>query len=216
MKYLALGLLAAIGTVLAFVFRSRSNKPVNQLEVPSLFLSPSPLSYHSAGPARDPGIDLAAGHALVSPESEVALDTSGKPRGVRNNNPLNVKDNGDPWQGKIGVDKDGFLQFATVQDGVRCGTIVLARYFNQGLTTLQAIISKFAPSTDKNDVPAYVRFVGTLLNVGATQQLNFSTYGLKLVNAMGHYEQGKPLTTWWPVDQLALGYQAGAERVAIV
>ena len=49
------------------------------------------------------------------------------PRGVRNNNPGNVRA-GDDWQGMTGQDDKGFAVFARPEDGLRAMSKVLDTY----------------------------------------------------------------------------------------
>lgn len=81
-------------------------------------------------------------------------------RGIRNNNPFNVRKSGYKWLGKIypSEDKD-FEQFCHMEYGVRCGIKLLKRYvFTYGLHSLDQIINRYAPSSE-NDVNAYIKYI---------------------------------------------------------
>lgn len=85
-------------------------------------------------------------------------------RGVRNNNPFNIR-HGSKWQGlsKTQTDKS-FCQFDSMNYGIRAGLKLLRNYISgwNGLAhrfnTIEAIISRWAPATE-NATQAYIRFV---------------------------------------------------------
>lgn len=75
------------------------------------------------------------------------------PRGYRNNNPLNIRINpANNWVGKVANNTDGaFEQFVSMEYGYRAALKLLRNYITQyGLTTLDKIIAKWAPSTENN------------------------------------------------------------------
>ena len=69
------------------------------------------------------------------------------PRGIRNNNPLNIE-LGDQWQGLAASQTDGrFAQFQAPEYGFRAAAKVLNTYQNKhGLTTPRQMISRWAPA----------------------------------------------------------------------
>lgn len=73
------------------------------------------------------------------------------PRGIRNNNPGNVRLSRDAWQGEItpGTDKS-FMQFDTMANGVRCLAKILIGYQRKGLNTPREMINRWAPPTENN------------------------------------------------------------------
>lgn len=80
------------------------------------------------------------------------------PRGLRNNNPGNIR-HGDNWQGmKKKQTDDDFVQFTSPEYGIRAMVKVLRSYRNRGLVTLERIISTWAP-TNENDTEAYIQSV---------------------------------------------------------
>lgn len=68
-----------------------------------------------------------------------------------------------PGQDGIGWDADGnraYKRFATVEDGIAAQAYLIERYlFQNGDVTFHDIISRYAPSSDGNNVPAYVGHV---------------------------------------------------------
>lgn len=78
------------------------------------------------------------------------------PRGIRNNNPGNVKASDTNWQGQTGVDDAGFCIFDTAENGIRClAKVLLAYQAKHGLTTLRQMIERWAPDSE-NDTEAYL------------------------------------------------------------
>jgi len=82
------------------------------------------------------------------------------PRGIRNNNPYNIKQSTQQWKGKILFSEDSvFEQFETMEYGIRAGLIILRTYIERyKLHTIEEIIKRFAPSNE-NDTEAYIRAV---------------------------------------------------------
>lgn len=88
-------------------------------------------------------------------------------RGVRNNNPFNIKISKSSWLGKLSSNTDGtFEQFESMCFGLRAGLKLLFNYVRSGFDTPRAIISRFAPSSE-NNLKAYLSYVerqGVLLD----------------------------------------------------
>lgn len=85
------------------------------------------------------------------------------PRGVRNNNPGNIDYNkANKWQGQMPPNdalEKRFARFDTPENGIRALGKLLQNYqAKYGLKTVEAIISRWAPSVE-NDTSAYVRAV---------------------------------------------------------
>ena len=73
------------------------------------------------------------------------------PRGIRNNNPLNIRRSKDQWQGLRAQQTDAsFCQFETLEYGWRAAFYLLTRtyYHKYRLFTIRAIISKWAPPNE--------------------------------------------------------------------
>lgn len=71
------------------------------------------------------------------------------PRGIRNNNPLNIRI-GNRWIGEVIHPTDSeFEQFVSLRYGLRAGFVLLRRYIvRYKLNTVRLIISRWAPSTE--------------------------------------------------------------------
>ena len=116
------------------------------------------------------------------------------PRGYRNNNPLNIRINsGNNWQGKVSPNTDGtFEQFTSMAYGFRAAFVLIRNYINNyAATTVQAIISKWAPNNE-NNTAGYISAVcgstgfspGTIINPYNEMQM------CKLAFAMAIVENG--------------------------
>ena len=87
--------------------------------------------------------------------------TSKETRGVRNNNPMNIRRSTSLWVGKVknGTERE-FEQFHEMWQGLRAAMYLLTRYHRDyHWHTLKAIISHWAPASDGNNVEAYVGYV---------------------------------------------------------
>lgn len=78
------------------------------------------------------------------------------PRGIRNNNPLNIRV-GNVWQGEVKNPTDpAFEQFISMKWGIRAGFVILRRYIRRyGNNTIRKIVSTWAPNNE-NNTAAYV------------------------------------------------------------
>lgn len=137
--------------------------------------------------------------AASNPDIEDAdfsyLGQGGIPRGMRNNNPLNIKINSaNQWQGRHTPNTDGvFEQFKSYKWGIRAAMVLLKNYMSQGRDTVQSIISKWAPggTYENNPVTVYVNHVASSMGVTPSTQLafNFEDIG-GLVVGMAAFECG--------------------------
>ena len=88
-------------------------------------------------------------------------------RGIRNNNPLNIRRSKDQWKGMSKTQDDrSFCQFESLEYGWRAAFYLLTRtyYHKYRLYTIRGIISKWAPSCE-NDTLAYVQNVSRLTGI---------------------------------------------------
>ena len=81
-------------------------------------------------------------------------------RGIRNNNPGNIRRNDTPWLGLAETQTDpDFFQFSDARFGLRAIFRTLHTYQLRDLTTLRQWINEWAPPSDHNDTDAYITFV---------------------------------------------------------
>ena len=139
--------------------------------------------------------------------SEVKL-----PRGIRNNNPLNIRLSSDKWQGQINPSgnanvndnnsslkgESDFCQFYTMEYGWRAAFVILCRtyYGKYKLRTIRDIVSRWAPAKE-NNTEAYIRHVSDYTGIGPDRDLGdpqtHPTNWLLTGYAMAVMENGKTL-----------------------
>lgn len=82
------------------------------------------------------------------------------PRGIRNNNPLNIRRGSSKWLGLKRRQTDPlFCQFETIHYGYRAAFKLMQTYYEKyGINTIDALISRWAPGNE-NDTGHYVACV---------------------------------------------------------
>jgi len=131
-----------------------------------------------------------------------------EPRGIRNNNPLNIRLSKDKWVGQSnyltppGKGGDGgeseFCQFYTMEYGWRAAFVILFRtyYGKYGLKTIRDIVSRWAPAKE-NNTEAYIRHVSDYTGISPNKVLGspqeHPTQWLLIGYAMAVVENGKAL-----------------------
>jgi len=90
-------------------------------------------------------------------------------RGLRNNNPFNLKKGSDKWQGEIEGDDPLFCVFITRNLGIRAGMINLYNVYYSRHLTVRQILAKYAPGSDNNNEQNYLDFVTRKAGVIAEQ-----------------------------------------------
>lgn len=117
------------------------------------------------------------------------------PRGIRNNNPLNIRI-GNVWLGEVANPTDpDFEQFVNMKYGLRAAFILLRRYINHyHRNTVPMILAAWAPSCE-NNTTNYIDFVCRSCAITPTQVLTYEdkVTMCRLVRAMAHYETGTEL-----------------------
>ena len=98
------------------------------------------------------------------------------PRGIRNNNPLNIRHSADQWQGAHEEQKDkSFVQFKSMAYGYRAAWKTLQSYYHRFCLksqpfTVRNIIGRWAPHKE-NDTESYIRSVLSLSGIGGKENL---------------------------------------------
>jgi hypothetical protein len=122
--------------------------------------------------------------------------SSSDPRGIRNNNPLNLE--ASPFtQHQPGFNgSDGrFGQFGSMDQGLAAAGNLLQSYAQRGINTVSGIINRWAPANNGNPVNAYAQFVAKKAGVdpNAPIDLNDPALRQRVVGAMAEFENGKPV-----------------------
>lgn len=91
------------------------------------------------------------------------------PRGLRNNNPGNIRLSRTPWQGEIRPPQDkAFCRFRSMAYGYRALIKLLQNYRRlHGCHTVADFIARWAPPAE-NDTAAYIRRVCRAMQVAET------------------------------------------------
>jgi hypothetical protein len=115
-------------------------------------------------------------------------------RGIRNNNPGNIRDNDQNkalWLGEVEGgpnDDSAFLVFTDPKYGIRALVVLLRGYqAKHNLYTVRDIISGYAPSNE-NDTTAYVNAVAKAVGVGPDQRISVDQHMAPLVKAIIRHE----------------------------
>lgn len=115
------------------------------------------------------------------------------PRGIRNNNPLNIRI-GNVWLGEVSNPSDpNFEQFISMVYGVRAGFVLIRRYIRHyHRTTIPQVIAAWAPSNE-NNTTAYIDKVCQVSGIERDVQLKFEDEDqmVALVDAMILVECGQ-------------------------
>lgn len=123
-----------------------------------------------------------------------------EPRGIRNNNPLNIR-HGSKWQGLRPEQTDKcFCQFVSMEYGLRAAFRLLRNYISgwggtrKPCKNIHDIVSRWAPESE-NNTRAYIDFVCKHTQIDAFQTISFSDRKtmIAIVDAMAQVECGRQL-----------------------
>lgn len=115
------------------------------------------------------------------------------PRGIRNNNPLNIRKSPSRWVGKLTPSTDpDFEQFDTLEHGIRAAVRIIRTYIlKYGCNTPATIIARWAPASE-NNTQMYINYVSknALLSPNWRLGLSSTLAVSRLLWAMACYECG--------------------------
>lgn len=113
-------------------------------------------------------------------------------RGIRNNNPGNIRHGGSAWQGMSAEQTDAsFVQFDSPVYGIRALAKLLKNYQSRyGLYTVREIINRWAPPTE-NITSAYVEHVARVAGVSPDEQIDINEKMVPVVTAIIKHENGE-------------------------
>lgn len=144
------------------------------------------------GPQAAPQAAAPAAPADAAPAQQLASQLA--PRGIRNNNPLNIEAGGFTQSQPGYAGSDGrFAKFDTPEGGLGAANKLLDVYQNKhGLNTVAGIVGRWAPTSDGNNVSAYATNVAKQLGIGPNDPIP-PEMRPKLIAAMGQHENGRPI-----------------------
>lgn len=146
--------------------------------------------------------DVGALEDIVVTAQRLAPPTDERPRGIRNNNPLNlIYLRANAYNGQTGNDGE-YGVYATAALGLRAGALELKNdYTRKGLTTIDALITEWAPPSS-NPTAAYISAVSRDMSTPKSVNLvlNRATW-FKLMRAMIRVENGGDYYTDAEINQ---------------
>lgn len=145
------------------------------------------------------------------------------PRGIRNNNPLNIryvrKNN---WQGRAPQKKDNaFEEFRSMAFGYRAAFMLMHKYIRlYNLHSIYDVVARWAPTADGNDVMNYAGRVSEKTSWGIFTDIEWTDWRfmVKMAVAMAEVENGvcmsyTPAVEGYISAAKALGYESIALEV---
>lgn len=133
-----------------------------------------------------------------------------QPRGIRNNNPLNIKI-GNDWLGERPNNDGVFEEFEKMEYGVRAAVIILRRYIiKYGRNNLRKIIHSWSPDGETAE-RAYMQSVSQWCNLPLDSPINFNDEDLmcKIVQGMARVENGQVVD----INIIRRGYEMACGRL---
>jgi hypothetical protein len=114
------------------------------------------------------------------------------PRGLRNNNPLNIRHSADTFQGEIKGEDNAFKTFQSMPYGYRAAFVTLATYHSRGWNTIEKIVTRWAPPNE-NNTTGYIANVEKYSGVPRNKELTAADGAdyILIVAAMSFVENGR-------------------------
>jgi len=114
-------------------------------------------------------------------------------RGLRNNNPLNIRHNSQKYLGEVPGTDRSFKSFRDMAYGYRAAFVTLGTYLTTGRNTIVKIISSWAPASE-NNTQAYIAAVekGSGISRNRVLTLKDGKDIIAIVAAMAKVENGVP------------------------
>lgn len=131
-------------------------------------------------------------------------------RGVRNNNPGNIRHDGVMWKGEIKGSDRAFKTFGSMAWGVRAIFHLLNNYqVKYGLRTIEQMVARWAPPQE-NDTAGYVESVSRWSGVPRSTSITTTNRDVMIpvVAAMIRMENGQ----YVPVTDLDAGWKLFMEN----
>lgn len=128
------------------------------------------------------------------------------PRGIRNNNPLNIRQ-ANTWLGEVRAEEvtdPEFEQFVSMEYGIRAAVVILRRYFcRYKRKTIRQIVERWAPRSENNTL-AYVNVVCKKTGWDADETIEWNEDNIvKLIGAMAYVENGQEID----VERIRKGFR---------
>lgn len=121
------------------------------------------------------------------------VTTTALPRGIRNQNPGNIRKTKIAWKGKVPSPDGEFEQFISPEMGIRAIAKDILTGYRRGDDTVAKIIAAWAPPSE-NNTAAYVKTVAAHVGVLPDQVIDVDSWAIMrpLVEAIIRVENGDP------------------------
>ena len=174
-------------------------------------------SFYDAVPSPMQGVAPLPEEPKPAKETLVASLNKKDPRGIRNNNPLNME--ASPFtQAQPGYQgSDGrFGRFGTMDEGYAAADKLLQGYGKRGINTVGGVINRWAPPSDGNPVSAYAGSVAKAagLDPNTPIDLNDPAIRQKILPAMAQFENGRAVPMGQPQNPMQAPLEARAAQMA--
>jgi hypothetical protein len=125
-------------------------------------------------------------------------------RGVRNNNPLNIRKTSQTFVGEVESSDNSFERFSSIEYGFRAAFRVLHTYYiRYKCNTISKLITRWAPSNENNTVN-YINIVSKLSKLDKNKVFTWNEDALvPIVRSMAKVETG----VMYPEDVIRKGYE---------
>jgi hypothetical protein len=135
-------------------------------------------------------------------------------RGLRNNNPGNIRPGSDMWVGQVGV-SDNNIVFDSVENGLRALAIDLSNKQRlHNYDTLYKIFSVYAPWSDGNDPSSYANTVGNKIGIGANDIFKINSQNIQpLMRAVVGVELGNLASSYITDNMIYQGSQSVSSSI---
>lgn len=137
------------------------------------------------------------------------------PRGIRNNNPGNIRLSPTRWKGQRNFQFDpAFVEFTSPVLGLRAlMRLLLTYHFKYGLDSVTALINRYAPPHE-NATDAYIHQVARKLGVERMTQLDLRKRNvlIGLARAITLHENGLPYKEYPPDWYAAPVYTSACDQ----
>jgi len=145
------------------------------------------------------------------------------PRGLRNNNPGNIRKSSAVWIGQVSGTDPEFVTFESMEWGYRAIFVLLRGYIRKGYDSIEKIINRYAPSSE-NNTQAYIAHIVTLTGIDKDVVI-YEEDGpslIKIVAAISYHENGiEPNFTevtagWNKLGTLQVAQTIGFSTLALI
>jgi hypothetical protein len=110
-------------------------------------------------------------------------------RGLRNNNPGNIKKTAERWSGEVAGTDPVFKTFKSPEAGIKAMSSLLTHYADKGINTVNQLVRRWS-STDQR---GYINHITTRLGIDPNEPINLKDKNIRgaIMEAMIEFENGR-------------------------